>query len=194
MWDNIHCREKLKLTHSTQFNNTFKLFGLGLNIKSYSQKAKVEVKSWVFGVKDKVKLHIFYASSRRFQSHQIHDSDSCLSHVTWIYTSDFLYLSLPKCKTYLFFLIPGFPGQTSCRDTGDPTRGSSPTSVPCVRRSSHAVTTFQNTSKSTVSHEAAGQFAQQTDVPLGSLGMLGSLSYRHRPREQGVSVYVQVCA
>lgn len=81
----------------------------------------------------------------------------------------------------------------SCRDTGGPTQGSSPTSVPYVRRSLPAVTTFQNTSKSTVFLEAAGQFAQQTDAPLRSLGMLGSLSYRHRPREQGVSLCIQVC-
>lgn len=71
--------------------------------------------------------------------------------------------AVPNYETHLFFSLVGFPGQTSCHDTGDPTRGSNPTSVQCVRRSLPAVTTCQNTSKSTVFHEAAGRFVQRTE-------------------------------
>lgn len=89
----------------------------------------------------------------------------------------------------------------SCLDTGGPTQGSSPTSVPCARRSLPAATTCQNTSKSTVSHGAAGQFTQRTNAFLRSLGLTVNtanawvtLVQTNRPREQGVSVWVRVHA
>lgn len=63
----------------------------------------------------------------------------------------------------------------SCRVTGGPIRGLSPTSVLYVRRNSPAVTICQNTSKSTVFHEAVGQSAQQTDAPPAEItGITGN--------------------
>lgn len=78
-------------------------------------------------------------------------------------------------QTYLFFFFhPDSRGRMSCLDTGGPTRGSSLTSAPYARRSLPAATTCQNTSKSTVSHEAAGQFTPRTDTFLESLGIIGN--------------------
>lgn len=108
-------------------------------------------------------------------------------HLTLTFSS----LSLPNEKHLLFF-PSGFPGQTNCLDTGGPTQVSSHTSVQCVRRNSPAVTTSQNTSKSTVFHETAGQFARQTDAPARITGITDHLAYRLRPW-QGVSVNVWVC-
>lgn len=63
-------------------------------------------------------------------------------------------------------LLPaGSPDQTSCPDTGVPTRVSNPTSVKCARRSSPAATTCPNTSKCTASRGSAGRFAPQTEAP-----------------------------
>lgn len=63
----------------------------------------------------------------------------------------------------------------SCRVTGGPIRGLSPTSVLYVRRNSPAVTICQNTSKSTVFLEAVGQSAQQTDAPPAEItGITGN--------------------
>ncbi len=137
-------------------------------------------------------FRIFFVSLlwSQVSAHQL-----CDSSPSQIHTSD-----LPNIKHLCFFFLSGFPGQTSCLDTGGPTRVSSPTSVQCVRRSLHAVTTCQNTSKSTVFHEAAGQFAQQTDLwDLWDHWECWEHSYRHRPQEQGVScectgVCTNVCA
>lgn len=82
------------------------------------------------------------------------------------------HLSLLNKK--LLFRFSGFPGRTSCLDTGVPTRVSNRTSVKCARRSSPAVTTCPNTSKFTAFRESAGQFALQTDARLGSLGITGN--------------------
>lgn len=128
-------------------------------------------------------FHDSVGSSLR-SSHSWIESDSSLSHVTEVHTSDFL------TKHLFSFSLSGFPGRTSCPDTGAPTRVSSPTSVQCVRRSLPVVTTCQNTSKSTGFPGAAGQSVQQTDAPRGTLGSLGmprSLLRRQRPRELGVS-------
>ncbi|KAA8593617.1 hypothetical protein FQN60_009733 [Etheostoma spectabile] len=65
--------------------------------------------------------------------------------------------------------------QMSCLVIGVPTQVSSLTSVQFVKRGLPAVTTCQNTSKSTDFHETVGQFAPPTDAPLGSPGMLGML-------------------
>ncbi|KAK5612450.1 hypothetical protein CRENBAI_020641 [Crenichthys baileyi] len=66
----------------------------------------------------------------------------------------------------MFLIITGFHGLMSCPVTGDPIQASSPTNVLYVKRSLPAVTTCQNTSKSIVFHETAGQFVQQTDSSL----------------------------
>lgn len=114
--------------------------------------------------------------------------------LTLVHTFDFFHLSLSYIKQLLSFSPPGFPGLMSCPDTGGLTQVWSPTSVQCARRSLPAVTTCQNTLKSTVFHEQAGQFAQLTDDPfrsLGSLGRLRSLSYK-RPWEQDVGMITQL--
>lgn len=95
--------------------------------------------------------------------------------LTLVQTFDFFHVSLSYIKQLLFFSPPDFLGQMSCLDTGGLTQVWSPTSVQCARRSLPAVTTCQNTLKSTVFHEQAGQFAQLTDDPLRSLGSLGKL-------------------
>ena len=70
------------------------------------------------------------------------------------------------CIPITFLSISGSRVQMSCRDTGGPTPGSSPTSALYVRKSLLVVTTCPNILRSTAFHEAPGRCALQTDSSL----------------------------
>lgn len=105
-------------------------------------------------------------SGKRFLSVSLNSGSHCRDITVTLLTCSHATL------TCLLVLSPGSPGRTSCPDTGGPTRGSSRTSVKCVRRSLPAATTCPNTSKSTGSHASVAPFAPSTN--RGRLGPASS--------------------